>query len=89
MHMTQPGDWDVQTEFVPLLQNHRLDHAQVHAIVVATRSEDAIATLREAICDAHQTPPRRFARALSQECAAHLAQPRHPRYTCWKCGQQL
>ena len=90
MHMApRPGPWDVQTEFIPLLQYDQLDHAQAHATVVPTRSEDAIATVREAICDAHQTPPGRFASALNQACRAHLTQPGRPTYTCRKCGNQF
>ena len=89
MHMIQrPGVWDVQTEFIPLLQSHHLTPAQIHATVLPGRAVGAIETLREAICDWHQTG--NFAStALNQACRAYLTQPGRPRYTCWKCGNQF
>ena len=84
----QQPPWDVQTEFIPLLENHQLTHAQVRAGVLPGRLEGAIATLREAICDWHHTGTF-AATALNQACRAHLAQPGRPRYTCWKDGVQF
>lgn len=89
MHMAQgPAPWDVQSEFIPLLQNHQLTHAQVHANVLPGRQVGAIETVREAICDWHDADIF-AATALNQACRAHLAQPGRPRYMCWKCGNQF
>jgi hypothetical protein len=85
MHMSP---WDVQSEFIPLLQNHQLTHAQVHTNVLPGRQPGAIETVREAVCDWHGAG-NFAATALNQACRAHLAQPGRPRYTCWKCGHQF
>jgi hypothetical protein len=77
------GVWNVQTELIPLLQNHNLTVAQIHATVLPSRTIGAIETVREAICDWHQNGD--FApTALNQACRAYLAQPGRPRYACWK-----
>lgn len=82
MHMTaRPTDWDVQTEFIPLLQSHNLTDAQIHATVLPRRTIGAIQTVRAAICDWHQSD--NFAStALNKACRAYLAQQSRSRYTC-------
>jgi hypothetical protein len=84
----RPGLWDVQKEFVPLLQIHELNHAQVHATILPGRQVGAIETVREAICDWHGAG--NFATtALNRACRDYLAHPSRPKYTCWKCGDRF